>query len=564
MMETKPRRIMIIGFDGATLDLIRPWAEAGLLPTFRRLMQEGAWGPLRTITPPITPTAWTSFATGMNPGKHGLYDFTGRKSGSYETYLINSSHRKAAPLWQLLSEQGKQVIVLNVPVTYPPDPVNGLMVSGLLTPASAKDATWPPELQKKLQEAVPDFNFSPPGMYSRGQDAEFVQAVRALIQTTLKATRYLMEQQPWDCLISIFMSTDIMSHFMWKHMETEGSLAPEPVRDVVKNALRDCYRDADAALAELLEAAGPETAVIIMSDHGFGPMDSYMSVNAWLIERGYIQFKRSLPSQLRYRLYRTGFTPLSIYGLLLRLGLGERMRTTSRKNIGLVARIIQGLFPTFRDVDWSRTTAYSNGYAGPIFINLEGREPQGIVAPGAEYDALLDRVIADLQQLKEPGTDLPFVGEIHRGRVLYSGANTDRAPDLIFMPRNPRYAGLGLVEFPSNRWLTSSPDRSGFHRMDGILFLAGPGVRPGVELQGSSIMDIAPTVLALLDTPIPQAMDGHVLENALTDQLCRQLDITFRQSEARPAGPRPDGGPEISAEDEDLIRTRLRDLGYVA
>lgn len=555
-------RVMVIGLDGATLEVIRPWAEEGALPTFRKLMEEGSWGKLRTITPPITPTAWSSFLTGMNPGKHGLFDFTGLKKDSYDTYLINANHRGGRSLWRLLSDAQRRVSIFNVPITYPPEQVNGQMISGLLTPAGAQDASWPPELQAEVKEAVPDFNFSPPGMHSRGQEAEFVEAVRKLNQTTLQVTRYLMDRQPWDCLVSVFMGTDIMSHFMWKHMETKGAEAPEATRDILANAILDCYRDMDDSLAKLIHAAGDDTYVIVMSDHGFGGMDSYMSVNPWLIERGFLKFKRNPLSQFRYLLYRLGITPLNIYGLLLRLRMGTTMRQTSRKNIGLMKWIVKNGFLSFNDVDWSRTRAYSIGYAGPIFINLKGREPQGIVQVGAEYEELVNQLVDDLQQLKEPDTGLPFVGEIHRGRQLYSGQFVERAPDLLFMPRDPRHAGLGLVEFPSNKWLTSSPDRSGHHRMDGILFMKGPGIQRGQQIEGASIMDIAPTILALMGVPIPKEMDGQVLNDTLTPALRQQLKIVY--SDALLPNPELISAPDISTEDEKLIRTRLRDLGYIA
>lgn len=562
MTTSNSRRVMIIGLDGATLDLIRPWAEAGFLPTFRQLMENGTWGTLRTIIPPITPTAWSSFLTGMNPGKHGLFDFTGRKKDSYETYLVNASYRRGSSLWRLLSQAGHRAHVFNVPITYPPEQINGLMVSGLLTPAGVTDATWPPEFQQELQRAVPEFNFAPPGMHSRGQELEFVRSVRALNQTTLRITRYLVDQQPWDCLISVFMGIDIMSHFMWKHMETQGALAPESIRDVLANAIRDCYQDMDKALAELMQMVDDDTYIIIMSDHGFGSMDSYISVNTWLANQGYLKFKRNPLTQLRYALYRLGITPLNIYGLMLALRMGGAMRQTSRRNPGLMKNMVKNAFLSFKDVDWSRTLAYSIGYAGPIFVNLKGREPQGIIEPGEKYEALLDKMIADLKSLKEPDTNLPFVGEIHRGCDLYQGPNADRAPDLIFMPRDPKYAGLGLVEFPSNRWLTSSPDRSGFHRMEGILFMSGSGIRRGYYIQNSSIMDITPTVLALMGVPIPKAVDGRVLEAALTDELRQQLTITYTEDED--VGPNELLMPDISAEDEEVLRTRLRDLGYVA
>jgi hypothetical protein len=262
-------------------------------------------------------------------------------------------------------------------------------------------------------------------------------------------------------------------------------------------------------------------------------------------------------------MYRLGFTPLAIYGLLLKLHLGESMRQTSRKNITLVGKIIQKLFLSFWDVDWSRTTAYSNGYAGPIFVNLRGREPQGTVEPGEAYDAILEKIAADLAALKEPGTGLPFVGQIYRGQTLYSGPSTEYGPDLILVPRNPRIAGLGLVEFPSNRWLTSSPDRSGHHRMDGILFLAGPGIGRGAELQGASIMDIAPTVLALLGVPIPRAMDGRVLETAMTDELRASLSITYAGA-VEDAPSTTSSSVEIDSAEEEALREHLRGLGYVA
>lgn len=561
MTGIKARRVMIIGLDGATLDLIRPWAEAGVLPTFRRLMESAAWGTLRTIMPPVTPTAWSSFLTGMNPGKHGLFDFTVRQKDSYRTDLVNATNREGPSLWKLLSEAGRRVTVFNVPLTYPPEQIDGLMVSGLLTPAGAEDATWPLELQQELQQAIPEFNFSPPGMYSRGHDLEFVHSVRALNETTLKATRYLMERQPWDCLVSVFMGTDIMSHFMWKHMESNGATAPAPIRDVLANAIRDCYRDVDGALAELIERAGDDTYVIVMSDHGFGEMDYYMSVNAWLIDRGFLRFKRTPMSQARHLLYRLGVTPLNVYGLLLALRLGNRMRKTARKNIGLVARLLRLCFLSFDDVDWSRTRAYSHGYGGPIFLNLKGREPQGIVAPGREYEAVVDELIRGLQQLKEPGTNLAFVGEIHRSNSIYSGPHVGRAPDLIFFPRDPKYAVLGLAEFPSSRWLTPSPDRSGHHRMDGILFVSGPGIRPGYQIRGASIMDVAPTVLALMGVPIPTVMDGQVLESAFTADLREHLDVTHIDRET--SMPEQQFVPEMSSEDEEVLRERLRDLGYI-
>jgi predicted AlkP superfamily phosphohydrolase/phosphomutase len=560
-MAPENRRVMIIGLDGATLDLIRPWAEAGKLPALNKIMRRGAWGPLRTIIPPITPAAWSSFLTGMNPGKHGIFDFTAKKSDQYETCLVNASRRDAPSLWQILSNADRRVIVHNVPITYPPEKVNGVMVSGLLTPAGAEDATWPRNLQEEIKRVIPEFNFSPPGMYSRGRDVQFVKSVLDLNETTLQVISYLKKMNSWDFLVTIFQGTDIMSHFMWKHMASGGDTAPEPIRDILANAILTCYQDVDRAIAELSKDVGEDVYIIVMSDHGFGAMDSYMSVNAWLIERGYIKFKRNPLSLMRRAMFRLGLSPLKIYGYLLASGIADLMREMGRKNINQVQRWIQSFFLSFKDVDWSRTRAYSMGYGGPIFVNLKGREPQGIVEPGDEYDSLLNELTANLRNLREPISNEPFVGAIHYGRELFSGPHTDQAPDLYFIPRDPKYAGLGLAEFHSSSWLSTSPDRSGHHRMDGVLMISGPGIREGYELRTASIMDIAPTVLALMGVPIPTAMDGDVLEEAMTDELCKQRKIRFIEDDER--GPHQLVEPEISEQDEETIRMRLHELGYI-
>lgn len=548
------RRVMIIGLDGATWQLARPWAEAGHLPTFRRLMAEGAWGTLQSVLPPVTPAAWSSFATGLNPGGHGLFDFVGRRDGSYETYVANAACRDGLPLWQLAGQAGRRVTVFNVPATYPPDRVNGLMVSGFLTPAHATDAAWPPELQAELARAVPQFTFYPPNIYSPGHEAEFIRAVSDLNRATLEAVRYLLRRQPWDLFVAVFMGTDVIQHFLWGPMARgEGELA---------GAILDCYRQMDTALEELVAGLGPDDYLVVMSDHGFGPLSHYVHVNAWLAGHGYLKFRRNPLSALKAAAYRLGFTPLGVYERLRALGLGGRMQeTASRRNEWLKA-MVQKLFLSLPDVDWSRTRAYSLGFGGPIFVNLQGREPQGIVAPGAGYEALLAQIEADLRQVVDPVTGRPFVGQIYRRQELYTGPHAGRAPDLIFVPRDWSRQPFGTHEFASHRWLEPCRDRSGTHRLDGLLLLWGPGIRRGVQVERAAIVDVAPTVLALLGVPIPTGMDGRVLSAALEDSLLAALDIRYDQAQEGLSAHRPP--PDMSQEDEELLRHHLRGLGYVA
>jgi predicted AlkP superfamily phosphohydrolase/phosphomutase len=499
----------------------------------------------------------------MNQGKHGLFDFFGRQESSYETFVVNASHRHGASLWHLLGRAGHRVTVFNVPATYPPEPVNGLMVSGLLTPPHAVDAAWPRELLNELKQTVPDFSFYPPGIFSRGQAVEFVNDVLAWDEMTLRSTEFLMAKQPWDFLFTVFSGIDLVSHFMWRHMITSGASAPtnDPgVKKILANAIQNVYRQADAILARLLEAAGDDVYVGIVSDHGFGPLDYYMHLNAWLVQKGYLKFKRTPAVQLKYLAYRLGLAPLRVLDLLRKVRLGGRVQQTASEHNAWLKSMVKKVFLSLADVDWSRTTAYSAGYGGPIFVNLKGRELQGIVEPGAEYEALLERLTIDLRALRHPGTGEPYVGEIYRPQDLYRGPYTELAFDLMFLPRDWRNQGYGVHDFASHRWLGPSPDRTGTHRMAGILFMQGPGIRPGYSVEGAHLWDVAPTTLALMGVPIPRNMDGRVLSAALSEELLSQLAITYCEAvEDAPERPTP---PDIGEEDERIIRERLRALGY--
>lgn len=560
-----PSKVMVLGVDGGTFDLIGPWVDAGLLPTFARLMEEGAWGTLRTTVPPVTPTAWSSFLTGTNPGKHGLYDFVGRRKGSYQTWLSNASYRSEASLWNLLSEAGRRVTVFNVPLTYPIEPVNGLFVSGLLTPAGATDATWPPELLRDILDRVPSFNFSPPGVFSPGEELGFVQSITDLNRSTLQVARYLMGRRPWDFFMAVFMGVDIVGHFLWKQM-VEGALAdPQaqtPAQARLSNAILDAYRQVDASLSELIEAAGPGVHVIVMSDHGFGSLERYIHINAWLREEGYLRLKRTPMTALKRGMYRLGINPITVYETLRRAGLGERMRRAGRRQSKLTPELLRRGFLSFSDVDWARTRLYSIGFSGPLYLNLKGREPAGTVSPGTEAEDLLGEVTERLRAMRNPETGEPLVGEIYRREQLYTGPRSEEGPDLVFLPRDMKNGSFGLLEFGSNRWFTRASDRTGTHRMDGILLMTGPGIRRGAKLDESSITDIAPTVLALMGVPIPSAMDGHVLEKAMSEGLRAALD-TARAAPDQGAAP-PGSAVDLEDQEDAALREHLRGLGYVA
>ena len=202
------QKTAVIGLDGGTFDLIKPWVEEGYLPTFKKLMNDGVWGELRSTMPPITAPAWSSFITGMNPGNHGLIDFIKRRPGTYEVGPVNASVRRGRSLWSLLSDSGKKVLTANVPVTFPPEPVNGTLITGLLTPSETSEFTYPPELAKRLRDS--GYRIHAPQSYARGNIDSFLNSIEETTTIQINHLWKLMDEEPWDFMMYVFRGPDRM------------------------------------------------------------------------------------------------------------------------------------------------------------------------------------------------------------------------------------------------------------------------------------------------------------------------------------------------------------------
>ncbi len=290
-----------------------------------------------------------------------------------------------------------------------------------------------------------------------------------------------------------------------------------------------------------------------MSDHGHGPVRNFLYVNNLLAQRGFLKFKPNLASQAKRIAFQLGLTPRTIYQLLLALGLGKLRRTLDKRRGG--RGLLKRFFLSFADVDWSRTTAYSIGYIGEVHINLKGREPQGIVNPGEEYERVRDDVINSLRELKlQDGT--PLVEHIWKKEEIYRGAHLAEAPDILFLPRNLETIAFGDFEFGSNRVIEKSFGVSSSHRMNGIFVASGDGVKNAGEFSGASLIDLAPTILHLMGLPVPTDMDGRVLTEALTDTRAVEYGGTSEGSAATRDG--------YSEEEEKEVIERLADLGYIS
>ncbi|HUS69264.1 MAG TPA: alkaline phosphatase family protein [Anaerolineae bacterium] len=551
------RRVMVIGLDGATFDLIRPWIEDGTMPTLQRLMNSGASGVLTTTLPPISSSAWVSFATGKNPGKHGLVDFVHPRPDSYQISIVSPQQRASQAIWNLLSDAGRKVGIVGMPVTYPPEEVNGYMISDFLTPSASDDYTYPSSLSDELEKAMGGFPLLPDERYRSTKFTDrFIADMVADVEQRLKGALYLLDNKEWDFFFLLFWSNDMLQHETWSLLDETHPSYEAQKADRYRDLVVDFHRQLDQAVGRLAEKAGPDDLIIVMSDHGFGPVHSFFLVNNWLREMGWLQLKKRPATRLKYALFRLGFTPLGVFHLAKALRLGFlRRRFRFQRGGGLMKR----LFLSFADVDWACTKAFAVGSFGQIYINQAGKRPQGMVQPGKEYEELREEIAARAVEIRDPRTGSPVVERVYRKEEIYSGPQVEKAPDLVLQSRNWEYMAFGHADFGAAHVVEPIVGMSGHHRPEGIAVLSGQGIKSGATLQDANITDLAPTILYAMGIPIPSDMDGRVLTEAFAADYLSAVQVRYTNELSQ----RPTGEDQYSLEDEEEIKERLRGLGYV-
>jgi predicted AlkP superfamily phosphohydrolase/phosphomutase len=552
-------KVLVIGLDGATFDLLGPWIEAGELPNLKRLMARGASGRLRSTLPPISSSSWTSFTTGVNPGKHGVVDFVYPGADSYKVTMVNAATCRARSVWNWLNDAGRRVGLLGIPTTYPPEPVNGFIVSGFLAPGPTSEWAYPPELKDELLARLGTFLLSPDERYRSSRYLDrFLDDLTASVENRTQAALYLMREKTWDLFTVVYWDTDMVQHETWRLLDP-GHPRHDPAEAAAqRERILAFHRKVDADIGRLLDAVrdDPQVLVAVMSDHGFGPVHSFFLTNNWLASLGLLEFKRGPWTAFKRLLFRLGYTPLNVFRLVRALGLGKlRKQVRFQQKAGLVNRV----FLSFDDVDWSRTRAFSIGSFGQVYINVAGVRPQGIVRPGQEYEQVKQQIVQAARELRDPRTGRPLIERVYRREEIYSGPYVDRAPDLIVQPWGWEYMAFGHADFGSNRLVEPITGLSGHHRLDGILILSGPGVRPGAQLDSASILDLAPTILHALGTPVPRDLDGHVLTEAFDPASPLSAPVTYSSASVY-----KDGGsaPDLSDDDMAEVQDKLRGWGY--
>ena len=555
--------ILIIGYDGATWDLADDWARSGHLPALKGLMTRGGHGPLRSVMPVMSPAAWASFATGVLPGKHGIFDFVQRAEHSYDLRSATARDFRSPAFWTIASEAGRRVAIVNVPLTYPATPVNGVMVTGLGTP-DRRPFTYPAEMGDKL--LAQGYRVNKTMFFEPGREQVYLRDTYDANDRLAAAALDVYKSEAWDVFVVVFRDIDEVSHYFWKHMD-----ASHPAHDAIKdapfaNALLQFYQHIDGKLAQFVDAAGPDTDLILLSDHGFGPLYKDVFLNEWLKQEGFLATTAPASSLLQKTMTRTGLTRQRVSRVLQRSGFA-RLERWIHFTLGGFLKLFpshnRATFPAA--VDWSRTRCYSYGYHGQIFINLRGREPMGIVEPGAEYDETLSKLEEKLGALLDPDDGKPVVSRMVRGTELFGDTVWQGAPDLVLMMRDLAYITRLGYEFGGASGVvfqTPANHETGSHREMGIGLFAGPSFVQGGWQEPYSITDIAPTVLHLLRVGHSNPMDGRILWERL-----RSREGVAPSSSVSPTASSPvetwEPGSALTSEEEQELADRLRKLGYL-
>lgn len=511
-------KVLVIGLDGATYKFIDPLVEAGKMPNVARIIDQGLRAPLKSTLAPTCAPAWASLLTGKNPGKHGLFDFFEFKKSVYKKKVIDFSSIKSPTLEKIISNHGRKVIVMNVPIYYPPHSVNGIIVSGMLTPPG-KRCAYPESISRELYQK----NYIIDVAYDHAPTPQaFHRHVKQMTIKRFKIFQQLLQTNYWNFSIVVFVGAERLQQALWKRTDI----------------IEEIYIEYDKIIGELLKIVGPETSVIILSDHGYTDVHHKFYVNEWLAELNLLSKK-----------IKSGEPSIPEFA---ELQFGERREESlaaadnDPKEIvkSIVTSPIEMLlkkFTTFRlkrafpqehlIINWEHTYAYlSSRFSYAININLKGREPNGIVEPAQEYEEMRNYIIRQLYKLKDPYTFDNVIEEVFKGEDVFNGPYIIDAPDIIFVPKNFGYS-IEPDKKTGKSVISNNEDHVPVHSapdMNGIFLAIGPHFKQGLKLPKIHICDIAPTVLSLLNIPIPIDMDGEIYNDLFDDNsIYSKFDIQY-------------------------------------
>ena len=550
------QRTLVLGLDGATFDVIDPLMAAGKMPVLAELAREGVRARLRSTCPPVSAPAWVTFLTGKQPGKHGVFNFQnldGKRYSGFSETLVNSSYFRGGTLLDHLGAVGtRRLLSYRVPMTFPAWEVpNGAMVAGPPVPDRRRAYARPASVEAEIGP-VSQLSHDEVAVAKRNRDVATLDGCNRFEVELLERTVLRALDQGTDLVIAFTGILDSLHHFFWGLHDPTSPVHEPDAPAALRSIVTRWYCELDAAIGRILARLDEDTAVMVLSDHGGGPAPPhYLNLNAFLREAGLLAAaggRAQMASGVRRLIDHA--RPVLPGRMWLKRHLPERMQQRLR-----------GLRNATGAIAWDKTRAYAVPVYYPItgvWVNLAGRQPKGVVAPGAEYERLRDELIASLAGLRHPETGVPLVVGAWRREDVFQGPHTADAPDVIVETAAGYHGGFDL-----DHLVTDVPEAllrqvSGSHVFEGIFVAAGGPFRRGIVLDPPSVADVLPTALHLLGAPLPDDLDGRVIGEAL-DQAwlaAHPVEIAERQGGSG-------GRVELSSDDEGEMRKFLQGLGYV-
>ncbi|HEY9740477.1 MAG TPA: alkaline phosphatase family protein [Coleofasciculaceae cyanobacterium] len=527
-------KALMIGLDGATFSLLKPLMDDGIMPFLKKFLSEGVHGDLMSTPNPLTPPAWISMVTGRSPNVHGVHDFLRPESSNGDVFLkINDSRDiRCETLWSMASRQGKRVTSLNFFGMSPPVPINGYLISGFMPWKHLRSATYPSTFFDNLK-SLPNFNYKNLGMdiseekkcvqgLDEGEHESWITVHSQRGKAWADVLYYLMETDPTDLSAIVFDGPDKIQHLFWRYLDpvlVETNPSPHDAR--IRELCLNHFRELDAIIERLVFLAGPETNVIMTSDHGFGATTEVVYLNEWLARNGYLKWAQKAEVDSRGKL------------------------TADRMKDHLMM------------IDWKNTHAYCpTPSSNAIFIQKDNGSGKGV--KDEDYGEFCAKLKQQLLEYKNPADGEQIFVNVELNKRERS-PDTDGLPDINIKLRDSGFVSI----LKSTEVVKPREKPEGTHRPNGIFIARGPDIEVGQQIQPLSILDITPLLLYFLGLPVPKDLEGRVPTEILRTATLmnhpaeRQGVTKSLQDEADE--PREDA----SDEEKEALMAQLKLLGYM-
>ncbi len=529
-MRATENKIIIFGLDGCNWKILSPAIDRGYMPFLKSLIDNGSSGILKSTIPAITPAAWGSFLTGVRPEKNNVFNFSYWDKKTKQSHFVSSTHLQKT-FAQIASDHDKKVSLINVPMTYPPQGINGYVVSGILTPSTDADFTFPKDFRTKILNEIPKYHIFNIKSAGKGHPffspKDFIEKMIQIVEMRHQLAEMILEEQKHDIFMLHFQCCDVVQHALWPYIDPDHKLYKDEIHNMI---MRDFYGFIDKKIEmihnKFSQINHGNILTLVASDHGFEAHRKRVNLGIWLLEKGYlVKNKNTKLNPLKK------ITKRLHIGRILKKIFGEQKINALEKS----TRFSKSSF------DWDKTYAFSIGRSGEGAIYILDKNDT----------AKAKQLINDLENLRDPETNLTITKKILTKEQLYGSSASDIFPDITIIPTEG-YSFTGSVGNDTDLFKEITPENDfhlGKHHEDGIIVFAGSDIKTNNNLN-INIADITPTILSFLNVPIPKLCDGAIAnEIFIKSQTSSYSDEKISN--------------KLNRSNDKEIQDRLKDLGYM-